>query len=212
MPFVPIPNTAAVEIRMTQDQQLVENTLYFRLGSSLTPTNLTQLCQDLVGWWDTLYSAQASSAVELVEVTATDLTTETGPVGSFNPSTTLLGALTSPALPNNVTIAVSFRTASRGRSFRGRNYFVGLTESQVTDNTLSDPSAAAILDIYQNLLPVGGLFTDDWIWVVASRFSGVNADGVPIPRVTGLSTPITSAVIVDKVIDSSRRRLPGRGR
>ena len=212
MPFVPVPNTAAVEIRMIQDGQQVENTLYFRLGSSLTPANLTQLCEDLESWWASLYSAQAATSVELVEVTATDVTTDTGPVGSFNPSETQLGALTSPALPNNVTIAVSFRTASRGRSFRGRNYFVGLTESQVTENTLSDPSTAAILGIYQALLPVGGTFTDDWIWVVVSRFSGVDGDGVPIPRETGLSTPITSVVIVDKTIDSSRRRLPGRGR
>lgn len=212
MPFVPVPNTAAVEIRMIQDGQQVENTLYFRLGSALTPTNLTQLCQDLEGWWASLYSAQEATSVELVEITATDLTSETGPVGSFNPSETQLGALTSPALPNNVTIAVSFRTALRGRSFRGRNYFVGLTESQVTENTLSDPSAAAILGVYQALRPVVGTFTDDWIWVVVSRFSGVDGDGVPIPRETGIATPITNAVIVDKTIDSSRRRLPGRGR
>lgn len=212
MPFVPVANTAAVEIRMLQDGQQVENTLYFRLGSTLTPTNLTQLCEDLVTWWDSAYSDEVSSAVELVEVTATDLTSETGPVASFNPSTTLLGALTSPALPNNVSIAVSFRTAARGRSFRGRNYFVGLTESQVTNNTLSDPSAAALLGIYQLLLPVGGTFTDDWIWVVASRFSGIDGDGKPIPRDVGISTPITSVVIVDKTIDSARRRLPGRGR
>jgi len=47
--------------------------------------------------------------------------------------------------------------------------------------------------------------------VVVSRFSGVDADGHPIPRTTGVSTLVASVAIVDPVIDSQRRRLPGRG-
>jgi hypothetical protein len=47
---------------------------------------------------------------------------------------------------------------------------------------------------------------------VASRFSGVDSNGKPIPRSEGIGTPITSVTVVDPIIDNQRRRLPGRGR
>jgi len=46
---------------------------------------------------------------------------------------------------------------------------------------------------------------------VASRFSGVDGDGKPIPRTAGVVTPISNVIVVDRVLDSQRRRLPGRG-
>ena len=50
-----------------------------------------------------------------------------------------------------------------------------------------------------------------YTWVVASRFSGVDAEGDPIPRAAGITTPITTVLIVDNLVDSQRRRLSGRG-
>lgn len=212
MPFVPVTNTAAVELRMLMDDQQVENTLTFRLGATLTPSNLLTLCNDLEAWWIANYAPQTNAQNSLVEIVATDLTTATGPSISVSPVGGDPGGGSGDFLPMNASLAISFRTASRGRSFRGRNYFVGLSEGQVTGNTVDLAVVAALQDAYELLLPVGGIFTDDWIWVVTSRFSGVDVDGRPIPRAAGLTTPITNVVIVDRTIDSARRRLPGRGR
>jgi hypothetical protein len=120
------------------------------------------------------------------------------------------GDLNDAPLPNNVTLTVSFRTANRGRSFRGRNYVVGLGETQVAGNTVAPSVITAFDGIYSQLLasPVAAIAT----WVVVSRFSGVDpVTKEPIPRVTGIATPITSVTVVDNVVDSQRRRLPKRG-
>jgi cation transporter-like permease len=54
--------------------------------------------------------------------------------------------------------------------------------------------------------------TAGWTWVIASRFSGVDPDtGDPIPRVAGVTTPVTNVVCTDATLDAQRRRLPGRG-
>jgi hypothetical protein len=44
-----------------------------------------------------------------------------------------------------------------------------------------------------------------------SRFSGVDEDGRPIPRVAGISTVVLSYGVTDNNLDSQRRRLAGRG-
>jgi hypothetical protein len=48
-------------------------------------------------------------------------------------------------------------------------------------------------------------------WVVVSRFSGVDAEGHPIPRAAGVVNIITAVLAVDNTVDSQRRRLPHRG-
>lgn len=212
MPFVPAPNTALVELRGLMDGQQVENTLYFRLGATISPSQLIDLCNNIEGWWLANYAPLTSNAHSLVEIVATDLTTATSASVSVSPVGGDPGEQSSGFLPMNASLAVSFRTAARGRSFRGRNYFIGLTESQVDGNQVQLGTVGAIQDAYELLLPSGGLFDEDWIWVVVSRFSGVDGDGVPVPRTTALTTPIISVVIVDRTIDSARRRLPGRGR
>lgn len=210
MPFIPVAKTVEAEIRMTLDGQRVENTLYFEYPGTVTPSDLTVLGSALDAWWQASYSTQASLAVELREIYLTDLTSATGPSHTHVPAVTALGDLNEEPLPNNVSICVSFRTDLRGRSFRGRNYFVGLVGDQVVGNTLEPAVVTAIRGIYLDLLT---LATDnDIAWVVVSRFSGVGGTPPrPIPRVAGVTTPITSVVLVDPVIDSQRRRLPSRG-
>jgi hypothetical protein len=211
MPFVPVAETVLAEIRMTLDSQEIENTLYFGLGATPAVGAMVTLTNDLFDWWTGNIAPQMSDQVQLREIVLTSLETATGPQVSFSPPTAETGALSSPVLPSNVAITVSFRTALRGRSFRGRNYFPGLTDSQVSGNTVSSVSVLAIRDAYAALLasPVA----DDGQWVAVSRFSGVDpVTGLPIPRVAGVATPITSVVVVDATVDSQRRRLPGRGR
>jgi hypothetical protein len=140
----------------------------------------------------------------------TDLETPTGfTVTIPAPAPAPAGARSAAALPNNVCLTVSFRTTARGRSFRGRNYISGLAEDQVVLNTVDSGTLTDIRDGYQDLMSIAGAATVDW--VVVSRFSGVDPDGDPVPRLSGLSTEISAVLIVDAIIDSQRRRLPTRG-
>jgi len=210
MPFVPVTNCVEFEMRMLWDGQKVENTLYFGRGFAPTAAQMLAMATLLANWWGTDYANFVAASVDLVEVYATDLTSVSGPTVSYVPPSTISGSLALEAEPNNVSLCVSFRTGSRGRSFRGRNYVVGLTEPALVLSTVQPSTVTAILAAYNQLLSIGT--GTGWTWDVVSRYSGVDpTTGKPIPRAAGIRTPITSVVVVDPVVDSQRRRLPGRG-
>lgn len=210
MPFVPVENVAELELRMTQDGQKVENTLYFLAESGWDAGGLEALCEAALDWWNTFYAPNANPIVTLREVVATDLTTETS--GQFVlPAVGAIGGNTGAPLPNHVTFAIGFKTAMRGRSFRGRNYVIGLNEDDRNGpNDLDVEVVEAWRSAYDQILTADGL-GGTYTWVVVSRFSGVDTDGKPIPREAGVATPVASVVASDNIIDSQRRRLPGRG-
>jgi len=212
MPFVPVANTVMVEIRYLLDLQHIENTLYFESAGAPTPATITQLINAVEGWWIANLKPLIPTAVTLVEFVGTDLTTASGPQVTLPPVGPQAGSVADPVLPNNVTIAISFRTGLRGRSFRGRNYHPALWETGVISNTLQNTIVAAIQAAYNALIVDAAVIAAGFTWVVVSRFSGVDANGDPIPRAAGVTTPVLSALIVDPTIDSMRRRLPGRGR
>lgn len=210
MPFVPIENTAAVEIRMSYFNQRCENTLFVENGSAWDGSSLTGLGSNIRDWWEGNYAALVSQQVFLREIVCTDQTTETSAQVTVNGGD-LNGVDNGDPLSNNVTWAIAFHTASRGRSFRGRNYIVGLTGNALSDaNTVLGAWASNVITAYSGLIT--GALGAGQTWVVASRFSGIDPDtGRPIPRAAGVVTPITTVAYSDLIVDSQRRRLPGRG-
>lgn len=106
--------------------------------------------------------------------------------------------------PNNVTLAISFRSGMTGRSFRGRNYLPGIPGSAISDNRVSSILANLFAGAYEILMGEDAIATG-FTWGVISRRTGGAL------RAAGIVTPITQVVIVDTVVDSQRRRLPGRG-
>jgi hypothetical protein len=195
---------------MLLNGEKAENTLYFVFSAAPTEAELLALGTAIASWWGTHMAPLTPSTTILREVTCSDLSDAEGPQVTFVPATEVLGTMSTSASPNNVSLTVSFRTAMRGRSRRGRNYIAGLGISQIVGNNVVSGYADAFVTAYLALLPVAEALS--CVWSVASRFSGVNpATGKPIPRTTGVTTPIITAVIVDFVVDSQRRRLPGRG-
>lgn len=211
MAFVPVPNTVLAELRMLYDSQKVENTLWFDLGAAPTATVMEALAGGLLSWWTNFYAPLCQVGVQLREVCITDMSSATGPQIIEAATTGNFGLNTSPPKPSSAALTVSFRTAARGRSFRGRNYVVGLTQDSLNLNTVTDAFANACVTAYSALLP-SGTAEHPGVWVVASRFHGIGADKKPIPRTTGIATPIIAVSVVDKTVDSQRRRLPGRGK
>ena len=202
MPFVPTANTVMAELRFLLDGQRVENTLFFQGSSTIDAPELVALGDALVDWFETNVQPLQADAVLFREIYLTDLTSETALTHTRVVIPNTVGGVASPPLPNNVTLTVSFRSAGRGRFSRGRNYFIGLTEAQVGNNavslTLTDDLAAAY-NALPAALPAG------FVWVVCSRYTAAG------PRPAGFNSPVVAALVVDNVVDSQRRRLPGRG-
>lgn len=205
MPFTPVPDTIQMELRHLLDGQMVENTLYFRNNNGAWGDQEAATFAQTIGAW---YAGgpldQLSQDLTLREVYITDLSSVSG----FTVTVPLVpptpGGVAEESMSNNVAVCVSFRTAFRGRSFRGRNYLAGIPIGAVLHNTLTTGFVNAINDAYGDLQSIVNAVGVEW--VVVSRYSG------GVLRPTGIATPVQAAFLTDTTVDSQRRRLPGRGR
>lgn len=204
MPFVPVPDTLMAELRFISQGQKIENTLYFQGSAGVSASLASDLGDALISWWDTQFQPITSDTMALVEVFLTDLSDATSFTVSDTAGLPNAGASTTEPLPANVAHCVSFRTAQRGRSARGRNYIAGMTEADTNGSLISSTIVADHVTAYTILLGAGA-FVAGLEWVVVSRFHN------GVARTTGLAIPVTNVLSVDAVVDSQRRRLPGRG-
>lgn len=204
MAFIPVNLVAEVEMRYLWDAQRVENTLYFHSNPAvdLDTALMDALGLYMVTWFDDHLSNYLCTDISLQEVYITELTNDTAPTVSYVTGLPLPGLVAEDSCPNNDGVCVSFRTAGRGRSARGRNYVPGMRKTQLTNSTWDTSYVDGIAGVYDLLRTAG---PDNWAWGVVSRYHN-NA-----PRSTGLFQAITAALVVDYVVDSQRRRLPGRG-
>lgn len=203
MAFIPLPNTAQVAMRFLQDNQELANVYHVTYGGSADATLLEEIGERFISWWDAAMQPFVSATVSLREVAVVDQSVANGVGVLVTTGLPLNGGNVNGAMPNSTTVAVKWPTGRTGRSFRGRTYHIGLTENQVLNNNL-DPAAASSLRIaYQTLLEENKSALTPL--VVASRYTN-NA-----PRTEGITTEARNPSI-NPVIDSQRRRLPGRGR
>lgn len=209
MPFVPVPDTAHVRLEGQVDGQLTINDLYWRVsGGGITPVNLAVLVTFVGGWGQSNLAPRLSDDWALVRTIATDLSAANSyQVELATPAT---GGISGEANPNNVAACVKFSTALSGRSFRGRNFVPGIPGSVVTLNTMDPTFMSDILSEYGALVGAGTALPG-WEWVVVSRFSGVDVNGHPIPRTTGIATLITGVSFVSPYVKSMRSREVGHG-
>lgn len=107
------------------------------------------------------------------------------------------------SLPGSVAFAITHLTGLAGRSTRGRTFFGGFAESAVSGDFLAQSIADGLRDSLNGLR----LYADslDWTMVVVSRFSNRTR------RPEGVTIPVIGFRWRDRVVDSQRRRLTGRG-
>lgn len=205
MAFVPTANGLTASMRYLWEGQQVENTLSFYNPAGWTESNMEILGNILINWRTTELRSLQASTLSMVECYLVDQTAEDAPAVTVSvPSGDQPGTAGTASMPNNVTWSIQFRTVFRGRSGRGRNYALGLTEGAVTASAVSIATASAYITAYQALAT--DLEGGDYQHVVISKFNN-NA-----PRPSGLVRLVTAYSYADLTIDSQRRRLPGRGR
>lgn len=204
MPFIDVPSTLQANIRFVLAGEQVENVLNF----SWTSGDFAAACDAVYGtldlvWWATM-RACISNRMLHEEVYFVDLTSETAGVQTRPAFENPGGALTEEAVPNNAAFCITHRTALRGRSYRGRTYVGGLGNSQVDGNVVV-PFAVTNTVLAFNATRET-LAADNVTFMIVSRYHN------GAPRVGGLRTPVSLSLAIDNVVDSQRRRLPGRGR
>jgi len=202
MAFQPAPSIAGCVLEGRVDNQLTINDLYFFSSGTITQASLQSLSDNLAVWFTDNLAPLLSDDWSAVRVRCSDLTTATGVVAET--AAAQAGGISGEANPNNVAACVSFRTAQRGRSGRGRNFVPGIPGSLVTLNTLDSTFITDLIAVYTSMIGVG-TFTAGWQWVVLSRVTGGS------PRANGIGLPVTSVTMVGNSVRSMRSREIGHG-
>jgi hypothetical protein len=191
------PFIAHVTMVFSRDSRIFENTFHLFKAAGWTLTTLMQAAVDTVSWWNLYYKFCCGNGVALTTVQIR-LYDPANPLAFDQPvSPPVAGNQAATMEAANATLTFSWRTGRAGRKERGRIYLVGLTEPSVnTNDTVTSAQLAQMATAAAQFVSI--------IWsngVVPAIFH----------RATATYTPINSYVL-ENVVDSQRRRLPGRGR
>lgn len=209
--YIPATDVALVELRYTQWGEQLENTITVFsdfLGEGWSVAALASLTAGFYSWWTAEMKPLQSSKVALREIVATDLTTQIGSSYTLVPPGTNVGDNLNEALPGCVTFTVNFKTPERGRSYRGRNYFVGMVDSYLDSNNrnlVDSTFAVSLVSAYVAMAEMLENLTTNAQHVVLSKYTGGAA------RPFAIHTQVNTYRYADLFVDSRRPRLGGRG-
>ncbi len=195
------PNVAKVALVGHRDTREWVNTFHVAKGSPIVVGDLQPIAEIFKTWWSGVYRLAFPPTVVLDQIQvrkldpadplALDYTTGLPEAGTY-----VVGAGESIE-PGNVSLALSMRTGFAGRKYRGRFYVPSVMEGQRgNDDRVTSPWVTTYVSIVQQLL--SAFLTTIYLPAI-------------FHRATNTWTAITSFVI-DGILDSMRRRLPGRGR
>lgn len=117
------------------------------------------------------------------------------------------GSSASPALPNEVAMAITMRTARTGPQNRGRMFVPGwATNALGAGNVLAGAGVTALGNWAGTIS--GALSAQGYVWVIGQRARAAytGSTGTQHPARPANSVPITAAVVRDNHWDSQRRR------
>ena len=198
MAFIPAPNGAQVVIEYGNNTNQWTNTLWFE-KADFDLDDLTELTTTVFDYFAAEMTDHMDSDWSARQATGRDMRTSDGAVVTYNPADTP-GQLTGTESPLNSAVIVTFRTAKRGRSFRGRNYLTGFTEDDIGAMQMTDAGIiAAIQTLYDDL--IDEVAAINWTWVICSRFE----EG--LPRTLCELTAVIAAEVRTGILGSQRRRI-----
>lgn len=200
MAFIPTPNTVRCSVVGLIGTRPIVNTLWFRKDTPYTLADLATVLAALEAQWVfwVLPLLSSTYGVERYEAYAQD--SDSAPTFAVAAGPSEVGGVTTGVnLSVNAAAAVTFYTAARGRTSRGRNFIAGLKDSMIADVAhLTSTFQADLREAYEGartaMLAAGSSH------VVVSKFYN------KAPRTEGLARNVT-AYSVDSRIDSQRHRL-----
>lgn len=200
--FIPVSNTAKVVYQGSfRGQQYCGDLWFYHTSGTILPSDLQNLCTQVATAFVPALANEQSSDITYTIVKGRDYTTPTSPTREQGTSVVGGGG---DAMPNNVAMAVSFRTGFAGRSNRGRNFVGAIPRAEVAENSVLSSFISPVLAAFE--LMTVPTFATNWEWSVVS-FKTAGAW-----RPAGVIAPIISVLVVDDIVDDMDKRLPGRGR
>lgn len=204
MPFTSFPDVIQVEANYTWASQFCQNVVQYKGSITPTPVNVLPLLAEFVTKWNATMKVYMPSDLSLTGLKVLDLSSQSGWTLFYQTGLPIAGTSAGASLPNNCAVVLTKRTFNRGRSYRGRIYQPGLTELHTTSNQVQGTPLAAMLAFWDDMrFYATGVV--DYQMVVASRFQN------HVQLSVGEATDVTG-ITSDGVVDSQRRRLPGRGK
>jgi len=196
MALVVIPSTVKLALNGVCYGQQVVNILHYKYTGS-SPNSSTLLT--FINAWLTAHLTQwnnvHSNEYLLRELVATDIGIANGAQATLALSSGNVGSIGTQAFPNNVAVAISWRTSLSGRRNRGRSFMGGIPGSAV-DNDQVQASFLSALSILAIAL-IGQTFTGGYDLAVGSR--------------SDLLAKVVTGFVLEALSDSMRTRLSGRG-
>lgn len=200
------PNVAKITLIGDLSGELVINDLHFEKQTPpIDGVALAALTNAVGEWWRDTMVPLLDDRYFYLQVKGVDLTTAEGFQTTVGYS--VQGGVSGGGAPNNVAFCISFKSGLAGRAGNGRNFLPGIPLQYLSGNLMNEEPLANLLAVYYPLLAGGeGVLPADWKWVNLSR----RVAGAPRP--VGIGIGVSAVVATDNIVDSQRRRLPGRGR
>jgi hypothetical protein len=202
--FVPFPLVAQLALIGHVASQEVVSVHHFLFGTTIGTSDLSDLN-------DSFWTAFQDNVLPLLshllvfdQMHSISLASNTAPSADKFVSSANEGGVNENPLSNNVALVISYHTALRGRSYRGRTYqggipITGAFSSTEVTSTFRNNLLAGYVAMF------GDIFSDIGVrHVIASRIQGGS------PLTTGIATNV-NAYSADLALDSQRDRLEGRG-
>lgn len=198
MPFIPLPRGIKITFGFDLRGVPVSITIHVRAPADVTYTDLANAAQIMKTWWDNTAYANFSNDLIPRVIEVTDVSQQPAEQFQETSFTQTTGGAATDALPSNVAVVISNRTAFIGRSYRGRTYLPGIPANAQTDNVLNGTAKTNIENMWGALLNAFG--NAGMPVVIASYQNNLSS------RETAVATLVTNA-FVDTQVKTQRRRL-----
>lgn len=207
MAFQAVPNTAEVVIKGTLNGELCINKLYVDCVAGMTPIIVEDVAVFTDDWVAATWTDFVGSKFTYVSTTVRDLTVEASYETIADANTGVTGAGGSDTAPNNRTFAVHRKTAFSGKKQKSRIYVPSIPNAATTDpNHISSASAGEFV----TALGAWDTLVEDYAGATLRHGYAIRVrDGLPLA--TGIFQETIGWSFTDLILDSARRRLPGRG-
>jgi hypothetical protein len=188
----------------SRDTRELINTFHVARTAGWDLTSMNALAVAVKNWWDTIYKTGVPSNITLNEVQVRQYNPLDPLAFDFPVSPVIAGTRGGLTAAANDTVTMSERTGRAGRAFRGRMYVPGVSLNDISQtDTIGSALSVILYNSLANLI-FGTLPAGDVLAIF-------HRPGL-VPRVRDNTyTPVLTA-LQENILDSQRRRLPGRGR
>lgn len=186
-----------VTIFGTRDTRQILNTFHVSNAGGWTLASMAALAADTQTWISTQYKTLVSSPITWYLISVRHYNPSVPLAYDLSISPPIAATQAGPAEAGNVTATLSLRTGLAGRRYRGRMYVAAISENHVSQTDLLTSAyvvlAGTVTQAFLTAMNTGGRFL-----TIFHKLSNTYTN------VTGYA--------IENIVDSQRRRLPGRGR